>query len=263
MATQPVKYIREGFHTTTPYLIVAGAARLIDFLKQAFGAEETFRAMRPDTPDAIMHAEVRIGDSTIELADATPQYPPRPTALHLYVPDADAVYQRALTAGATSMYAPMDQDYGDREAGVKDDSGNQWYIATHKGATYIPEGLRSVTPYLHVRGTARLIEFVKGAFGAEEVGVYKSPDGTIVHAKIRIGESVIEMGEAHGEWQPMPATLHMHVEDADAGYQRAIAAGGTSISEPEDKPYGERSGGVQDPAGNSWYIATPIRDAPA
>ena len=260
MTTTGVKPIREGFHTITPYLIGPGAAELIEFLKQAFGAIEVFRAKRPD--GAIMHAEVRINDSMIEMGDATAQYPPVPAAIHLYVEDVDAVYSRALQAGATSMQEPVDQPYGDREAGVKDSSGNHWYIATHRGARHVPEGLRSVTPYLHPRGAAQLIDFLKKAFGAEEAFRAESPEDTIVHAKVKIGDSILEMGEAHGEYQPMPCVLHLYVNDTDALYARALRAGATSLLEPRDEPYGDRCAGVKDPFGNQWFIATHIKDVP-
>jgi len=127
MAVNPIP---EGYHTVTPYIVVEGAAKLIDFLKQAFGAEETFRMPMPD--GKIGHAELRIGDSIIMMGDAGPEHPPMPTMLHLYVKDADAVYKRALQAGATSLREPADQFYGDRSGGVKDPVGNQWWIATHK-----------------------------------------------------------------------------------------------------------------------------------
>jgi uncharacterized glyoxalase superfamily protein PhnB len=91
-----------------------------------------------------------------------------PTGIHLYVKDADAVYERAVQAGATSLYRPVDQSYGDREAGVKDLSGNHWYIATSRSTEYRPEGLRTVTPFLHPHGAARMIDFLNQAFGAEE-----------------------------------------------------------------------------------------------
>ncbi|HMK29730.1 MAG TPA: VOC family protein [Terriglobales bacterium] len=253
-----VSPIRAGFHSVTPYLVVRGAAPLLDFLKQAFGAQELLRVPRPD--GTIMHAEVRIGDSMLELADGNPQYPTQTVALHLYVEDVDAVYQRALQAGAVSSYVPTNQDYRDREAGVKDPSGNSWYIATHQGARFLPEGLRSITPYLHPRGAAAVVEFLKQAFGAEEVARHQSPEGIIHHAKIRIGDSIVEMGEAHGEYQPQPATLHMYVEDCDALYERALRAGATSLSAPADQSYGDRSAGVVDPSGNRWFIATHIKD---
>ncbi len=126
-----VKPIPEGYHTVTPYLAVQGAANVLEFVKQAFGAEETFRM---DTPDGkIGHAEVRIGDSIVMLADASTsdQGQLMPGMIHLYVEDVDKTYRQALEAGATSLREPTDQFYGDRTGGVRDAAGNQWWIATH------------------------------------------------------------------------------------------------------------------------------------
>jgi PhnB protein len=124
-----VKSIPDGYHSVTPYLVIQGASKLIDFLKQAFEAEETERIASPD--GTIMHAEVRIGDSVIMMGDAMGEFNPMPGMVHLYVNDADATYQRALHAGATSMRELENQFYGDRSAGVKDAFGNVWWIATH------------------------------------------------------------------------------------------------------------------------------------
>lgn len=126
MAVQPIP---EGYHTLTPYLIVDGAERVIEFMKQAFGAEELFRMPRPD--GGLWHGEVQIGDSRLMIADSSPEYPPQPGVLYVYVEDADATYARALEAGATSMMEPADQFYGDRHGGVRDVAGNQWWIGTH------------------------------------------------------------------------------------------------------------------------------------
>ena len=125
-----VKAIPEGYHSVTPYLTVQGAATLLDFLKQAFAATELHRMTRPD--GTVGHAEVRIGDSVVMLAEARDEWKPMPGAMYLYVHDTDAAYQRALQAGATSLMEPADQFYGDRNAGVKDPVGNHWWIATHK-----------------------------------------------------------------------------------------------------------------------------------
>ena len=125
-----VKPVPEGYHTATPYLIVPGVAKVIDFLKQTFDAKEIHERMsRPD--GTIMHAEVRIGDSPIMLGEPMGQFQPMPASVYLYVPDTDACYRRALKAGAASLMEPADQFYGDRNAGVKDPSGNSWWIATH------------------------------------------------------------------------------------------------------------------------------------
>jgi PhnB protein len=252
-------FIREGFHSITPYLVIPKAAELIDFMKAAFGAEERFRIKRPGG-DVIMHAEVKIGDSMIELAEANAQFPPTPAALVLRVSDADTVYNRAIEAGATPLHPVADLDYGARGASVKDDSGNSWHIFTPNAGNPLFEDFRSVTPHLNPLRAQVVIEFLQKAFGAEEVYRAQSPDGVVHHARVRIGDSLIGMGEAHGPYQPMPCTLHLYVPDADAAYDRALRAGATSIQPVADQPYGDRSGGVTDPFGNRWFVATHIRD---
>ena len=125
----PVKPVREGFHTVTPYLIVQEAARLIDFVKEAFGAIEHFRGTGSAGG---IHAEVQIGDSMVMIGgDGAWSREPSPATLYLYLDDVDTAYKRALHAVATSIMAPANQPYGDRLAGVKDAFGNTWYISTH------------------------------------------------------------------------------------------------------------------------------------
>lgn len=125
----PAKPIRDGFHAITPYLFAQGASQLIEFISAAFGGEVTFRKERSD--GAIMHAEVRIGDSMLMVAEATGQFGPTPTSIYLYVTDCDAVYQRALDAGGVSLFPMMTLPSGERYGGVKDPVGNTWWIATH------------------------------------------------------------------------------------------------------------------------------------
>jgi uncharacterized glyoxalase superfamily protein PhnB len=258
-AVSEVGPIRKGFHSLTPYLIVPGAAKVIDFMKQTFGAEEAFRVARPGT-DLIMHAEVKLGDSMIEIADSNDQFPPTPAPLHVYVEDVDMIYKRAIDAGAISIAEPVDQEYGERSCALKDSGGNHWYVARYLGKTYVPEGLRTVNIYLHPQGAAQLIEFIKNAFGAEVAEMHKSPEGVVQHAGIKIGDTILEMGEAHGPYHPMPATIHLYTADADAVYERALSAGAGSIMPVKDQPYGDRSGGVRDAFGNRWFIATHIKD---
>jgi uncharacterized glyoxalase superfamily protein PhnB len=242
-------------HSVTPYLAVRPADELIDFVKRAFGARELLRTRGSGGG---VHAEVQIGDTKLMIGGGGSWGgTPTPTGLHFYVPDAEQVYRAAVGAGATPLYGPVDQPYGDREAGVKDVAGNQWYIATHQAERHVPEGLGSVTPYLHPRGAPALIEFLKRAFAAEEMAIHHAPDGTIAHAKIRIGGSVIEMGEAHDEWGPMPTMFYVYVDDVDAWYRRALDAGATSIEPPALQPYGERRAAVRDAFGNQWYLAAP------
>jgi PhnB protein len=124
-----VKPIPDGYHSLTPYLVVKNGADQITFLERAFGAKELHRSSRPD--GSIMHAELQIGDSRLMMSEANAQWGVLTMALYMYVPDTDATYKRALEAGATSIMEPADQFYGDRNAGVKDSSGNLWWIGTH------------------------------------------------------------------------------------------------------------------------------------
>jgi len=255
-----VSPIPRGFRMVTPYLVAADGIALLDFAKNAFGAEETERAMTPTG----VHGEVRIGDSMLMMGGGVPgkKFPGalQPNALHMYVEDADAVFKKALTAGATLVDEPVDHDYGERSATVKDPAGNFWYIATHKGESYKPKGLFNVNPYLHPQRAEPLIAFLKRAFGAQEIAKYVSPDGVVNHAEIRVGDSVVEMGEAHGKYETMAAMFYLYVPDADAVYKQAVAAGAVSFQEPADQFYGDRTAAVRDNFGNTWYIATHVKD---
>ena len=124
----------------------------------------------------------------------------------------------------------------------------------------IPEGYHSVTPYLTVANAGELLQFVKAAFGAIETYSHKGPDGKIGHAEIKIGDSKLMVGQAHGELKPMPAQLYLYVTDCDTVYKKAVAAGAQSVREPENQFYGDRHGAVKDPNGNVWWIATHVED---
>ncbi len=249
-----VHYQRPGLTSITPYIIVRPAAQFMEFVKAAFHGTERLRMPTPG--GLIMHAEMEIGNGAIEVSDGNEEYPTAPAAIHLYVNDADETYERALRAGATSIYAVADMPWGDRQGAVKDEFGNHWYIAKPIGWTPGPEGLRSVQPFLHLQEAHKMVPFLEAAFGAEALGVAKSPEGTVLHGTIRIGNATLEIDEAHGEFQPMPCHLHVYVPDTDAVYARAMEAGATSIEVPQDKPYGDRLAGVKDAWGNSWFIAT-------
>jgi PhnB protein len=246
-----------GYHTIAPYIIVPRAAQFIEFLKAAFAGTERFRVPRGPGSDLIMHAEVTIGNSIVELADAYEPIPAAPIAIHLYVDDADTVFRRAIDAGATSIYPVGEHVSGDRQGAVRDPFGNVWYIAMKGDWTPGLEGVPSVQPYLHLHGSEKMIPFLENAFGGRVLGhVPLSPEGHVLHATIQIGDNTLELDEANGEFQPMPCHLHLHVDDADAMHARALRARATSIDAPSDKPYG-RSGGVKDSFGNSWYLTSP------
>src|SRR5258707_7828728 len=247
-------FMPPGFNKIAPYILVNGAAQFIDFLKCAFEGIELLCVPRPD--GSIMHAEVRIGDSLVELADANDQYPARTMFIHLYVADADASFARALRAGATSVQQVADMPWGDRQGAATDPFGNTWFVGMPKGWTPGLEGMRSIQPFLHLREAQNMIPFAESAFNAKALGVALSPEGKVLHATIKLGNATFEIDEADGETVPPPAYLHIYVPDTDACYARALSAGATSIDPPSVKPYGERSATIKDPFGNTWFVAT-------
>lgn len=257
IAAEPTPtFKRAGFHTITPYIVVREAQQVIEFVRQTFGAEGAILGIGSAGG---IHAEYKIGDSMVMIGGgAEAKMTAAPAALHVYVNDVDAVYERAVQAGGITIHAPEDRFYGDRDASVEDVAGNHWYIATNLTTGGAPQGMRSVTPCLLPKGAPEVMEFLKRALGAEELSRHASPQGIIRHATMRIGDSMIEMGEAHGPYQPMPSMFYLYVESADESYQRAIEAGAKSISAPGDQPYGDRVGGVADPFGNQWFLATHL-----
>lgn len=275
--------------TAMPQLRVRNAAAAIDFYVRAFGAREV---MRFEAQGRIPHAELEIGNSTIIVADEAPEYGfPGPEALggspasmHLYVDDVDALVDRAVKAGARLVMPVSDQFYGDRTGRVMDPFGYGWSVSTRKedmsieemhrrlaalesgqsqGRTadsFIPKGFRTVTPYVKVHDAAGLVAFATRVFDAEETHRAVGSGGGI-HAEVRIGDSMLMIGGGappervwHGPQRP--TAFHVYVADTDATFRRALDAGATSIGEPRDQEYGERSAGVKDAFGNVWYIAT-------
>lgn len=245
---------REGFTTVTPYIMTRDES-FTNFLKQAFGAVET----ETTKTGRGVHRELRVGNSMLMVGESAEEttVPVRPSAYHIFVDDPDATYERALAAGATSFGEPADRPYGERSGFVKDAMGNYWYIARSlRGGPAVPEGMRTITPYLHPTSVPSYIDFLTRAFGAVEEGRYSAPDGRVMHAQVRLGNAMIEMGEPDPA-VPMPTTFYLYVDDADALYHRAVAAGATAMTPPTDQSYGDRVGSVQDSTGTIWYIARP------
>ena len=255
-ATMPVSTatpVREGFHTITPFIAVPNGQELIDFLKHTFGAQETSR--HPHGEGFI--ASVKVDDTDL-LILGNPGLPgqERIGAFHVYVPDCDATYSRALEAGGTSLGAPSDHSYGERAGYVKDAAGNQWYIATHLGATPALENRWNVTPFAHPSSVRKYIDFLTTVMGAKELVVHEH-GGKVMYAAAQIGDAVLEMGESPN---PLPSGFYLFVEDCDAVYQRAIDAGATSLWPPTDQAYGDRTAGLIDPFGYQWMPATRLKD---
>ncbi len=122
---------------------------------------------------------------------------------------------------------------------------------------HVPAGYLNVVPYFTVQDANRMIAFLQQVFHAEELNRHTDEQsGAVSHSEIRIGETIVEVSDGRDSFPPRCNTLHIFVEDTDACYKRALEAGAKSLYEPADMPYGERSGGVEDPFGNHWYIAT-------
>jgi uncharacterized glyoxalase superfamily protein PhnB len=124
----------------------------------------------------------------------------------------------------------------------------------------MPEGYSTVTPWIIVRGAVQFLDYVKEAFGAEELARVYNEDGAIGHAEVRIGDSVVMMFDAKEQWPDTPSFFRLYVEDGDAVYQRALAAGGASVTEMTELFFGDRVGRVRDPFGNIWWIQTRLEE---
>ena len=234
----------------TPYLVVEDVDTLIDFAKNVFGAKETLRAKGGAGGT---HCEIHIGDSKVMMGGGMKlPHGPNLATLHVFVPDVDAAYHRAIEAGATPLSELIEQEYGSREGSVRDAFGNHWYIATERGEHYRPKNTHDVMPYFHPHGAPKMVEFLENALGAEVLEKYEH-EGAIVHAKVRVGASVVELGEAHGQWQPIPMMLVVAVDDLDDAFERAAATGAKVLEKPAKQPYGRRAA-VEDPFGNQWHF---------
>ncbi|MEO7318154.1 MAG: VOC family protein [Chthoniobacteraceae bacterium] len=252
---KPMTATATAFKTVTPFIIVREADILLKFLETAFDAQIVKRG---EFPEGGTFGEVRVGEAMLMFAaGAAADYGERRTALHYFVDDVDAAYRRAIAAGAKVMAGevgePADRPYGERSAFVEDPSGNMWFIAKHLG----PEGQRTgeLTPYLHPRNARQLIAFLEKAFGAQGLQVVEH-DGKVMHAAAKLGDSLIEMGEG----EPFaPQALFLNVEDPDAVYHQALAAGATSLRPPEVDSFGQRSAIVEDQFGNRWFPARMLR----
>jgi PhnB protein len=128
-----------------------------------------------------------------------------------------------------------------------------------RGMTDTMSTYRTITPYLCVPDADAELAFLKAAFGGIEVTCQRNADRTVAHAEMQIGDSLVMLGQANDRWKPHPAAIYLWIEDVDRAYARALDAGATSESVPEDKPYGHRNAGVVDRNGITWWIGSPVK----
>jgi len=124
----------------------------------------------------------------------------------------------------------------------------------------IPEGYHTITPFLVVEDATKLLEFIRQAFNGETISMMKDPNGRVMHATARIGDSIIMASDVMDRFPAMPCMLYLYMKDVDSIYQQAVKAGGQSLREPTNEFYGDRSAGIKDPWGNQWWIATHVED---
>lgn len=124
----------------------------------------------------------------------------------------------------------------------------------------IPEGYHTITPYLMIQDSLKFIDFLRKAFNAKEISKTLTQDGKIMHAEIKIGDSMIMLSEANKQYPAEPVKFYLYVKDTDAAYKQALAAGAVSIMEPANQFYGDRNAGVRDSFGITWWIGTHIED---
>ncbi len=226
------EYLRPAYRAVTPGFSVQGSTEFLAFLKRAFDARE--KDIKWNDDKSIGHGEIMIGDSLIEVSEARPQWPARQCSVHLYVPDADAQFARAVAGGAVAVTPPADAAYGDRTANVRDAAGNNWFIATRREGPAVPAGFHSITPYVITRNAGAVMDWAAASFGAVSRAHYPTEDGKVMHAEIQIDDSIVEFSDGSGEWPPSPCNLHLYVPDVDDAYRRALDGGATSVYAPTE-----------------------------
>jgi uncharacterized glyoxalase superfamily protein PhnB len=255
-----------------PYLVVRGAAAAIEFYRKVFAAEEILRMPDPDGK-RIGHAELKLGPLTIMLADEYPELGIRSPAafggtgvtLHLHVDDVDALAERAVRAVATMVREPADYDHGERQCRVRDPFGHEWLlghdIATRAGEGPAESESRTAAigrpnffPGLRYRDEHAAMDWLARAFGFERHALFTDDDGNVVHAEMRLGPGVMMIGAAPECAEGF--NVYVYVEDVDAHYGRARAAGAEITRPLADTGYGTREYGARDLDGHYWYFGT-------
>lgn len=181
--------------------------------------------------------------------------------IQLKVDDLESIYKELKNNGA-SFRNSITEGKGGRQVLLEDPSGNmvELFEPANQPVQPVPEGYHTITPFLLARNAPGLIDFIKKAFSGKVTFMMKSDDDKIRHSTVKIGDSLVMISSGIQSSEPMPCMLHVYVEDVDSVYKQALEAGGTSLREPEDQFYGDRSAGIEDEWKNQWWIATHIKD---
>lgn len=245
-----------GVRSLTPYLLTEDVDRLLQFYATAFGAQTVERV---ETPGRGVHSALSIGDSSLMLGGPVPG---RKAMLHYYVDELEDTVSRAVDAGATLTYTIKQAHYGERFGVVDDPSGNAWILAERATSTLRHPDMGTVTPYLNAAGAARLIAFLEQALGAEVVQRFDAEPRGVVHGKVRLHGSILELGDPEDGTSAFPMMFYLYVPQVEDAYVRALAAGATSLQEPARQDYGDYRAGFTDPVGNQWYVAEHPPETP-
>ncbi|HEX6104959.1 MAG TPA: VOC family protein [Gemmatimonadales bacterium] len=245
-----------------PYLIARGAAAAIDFYRTVFGAEEIVRMPDPDGI-RIGHAELRLGPVIIMLADEYPElgilsplaFGGTGSTIHLHVDDVDALAERAVAAGATMVRPPTDSSHGERQCRIRDPFGHEWLLGHEIGrAAEAPAARPNLFPALRFRDEQAAMAWLERAFGFQRHAVFTGDDGAIVHAELKLGRGILMLGSPPED--PLGFCIYVQVDDLDAHYARAVAAGAEITRPLRDTSYGTREYGARDLDGHYWYFGT-------
>jgi len=223
---------------------------MLAYYASAFGAETVSREEAPRG----VHSEFRIADTLLMMGGPIEG---RRAMFHLYVDDLEGTLRRALSLGATETHPLTTATYGETFAVVDDPAGNSWILADRTTSTLRHPQMGTVTPYLNPTGAATLIAFLVRGLGAEVLERHDHEPRGVAHCKVRIGESVLELGDPERPDAAFTAMFYVYATDVDVAYARALDAGATSIHPPARQHYGHYVGAFTDPVGNQWYVARP------
>lgn len=235
------------------------AAAAIRWLARAFGFEPHVEFAGPD--GTIAHAELRMGGDAIGVSSATAPVDGNPWShvregLYVSLDGVDAHHDRARAAGADIVMPLRDLEYGSREFSARDPGGHLWGVGTYRMAS--GQGAPVIAAGLHYDDGPGAVAWLVRAFGFQPVLEVPGPGGTIAHAELRLGASVLMLGSTPreaGSWGDRGQSTSVTVEDPDSAFVRAEAAGATVVQRPHDTPYGARACVVRDPEGFLWGLS--------